>query len=175
MQNSYDTLKTDMAITNTLVGAVFVGWGKENQDTKIKYLDKKVSDGFSVATVLTFGDDMKIPLCVGVWDSTFVENLKVGAELCVADLGNFADNFNTVFEFTYKLMDVIAPTFAFNYNHATAATPNAPTVKTLKLYAAVAYTGIANTTFTLAYESGNLVAEPEAKAGTINLSAKVSF
>ena len=111
--------------------------------------------------------------------------------------------FTLAFDATYNL-GVVTPTFGlkFSKNAAdmtkyaalTATSTLANKVATLnsdefKLYVACAYTGIANTTFTVAYESGNLIGkeykfnatsgkyESKGKAGLVknNISAKVSF
>jgi len=149
-----------------IVGTLLVGWGKENQDTNIKWISKKVSDGFSVSTTIPFDSDKAIPLCVGVWDSTFVENLTAGAQFHVKNLKDFAAN-TLACEFSYKLGD-ITPIFAFAMDNG----GDLGWSDALKIYAAVKYTGFANTTITLAYESGDL---KTSKAGTINLSTKIAF
>ena len=110
--------------------------------------------------------------------------------------------FTLAFDATYNL-GVVTPTFGLKFSKNAAdmtatkwlaATTLAKqsalfNYDALNLYVACAYTGIANTTFTVAYESGNLIGkeykrntttnkvETKAKAGlgTINISAKVSF
>lgn len=160
---------TNAANSGVITTALLVGWGKENQDTNIKWVSKKVSDGFSVATKIALADGSAIPLCVGVWDSTFVENLKVGAQFHVNDLKNFALN-TLAFEFAYDL-DGIKPAIAFAMDKG----GDLGWTDDMKLSAKVDFTGfVANTTFTLAYESGNLKASSN-QAGKIDLTAKISF
>lgn len=152
-----------------IAAALLFGWGKENQDTNIKWVSKKVSDGFSVATKIALADGSAIPLCVGVWDSTFVENLKVGAQFHVNDLKNFAVN-TLAFEFAYDLGGIKpAVAFAMDKGGDLAWTDD------MKLDVKIDFTGfVTNTTFTLEYESGNLKADP-AGLGKINLTAKIAF
>jgi len=159
---------TDAKKSGKIAFAALVGWGDENQDTNIHWLSKKVSDGFSVATNIPL-DFKEIPLCVGVYDSKFVENLKVGAQFHVNNLKKFAVN-TLVFEFTYDLGDIVpAVSFAWDNNGDLGWKTEA-----MKLYVGVDYKAFANTTLSLAYESGNFKAKT-GKAGTINLTAKISF
>ena len=159
---------TDAKKSGKIAFAALVGWGDENQDTNIHWLSKKVSDGFSVATNIPF-DFKTIPLCIGVYDSKFVENLKVGAQFHVNNLKKFAVN-TLVFEFAYDLGDIApAVSFAWDNNGDLGWEKEA-----MKLYVGVDYTALANTTLSLAYESGNFKAA-SGKAGTINLTAKISF
>ena len=153
-----------------LTTALLVGWGKENQDTNIKFISKKVSDGFSVATKIAFADNSPIPLCVGLWDSTFVENLKFGAQFHVNNLKDFA--LNTLgFEFAYDLGG-IKPAFGFAMDKG----GDLGWTDDLKIAFSVDFTGfVDNTTFTLAYNSGNLKASAGEKLGKIDLTAKISF
>ncbi len=152
-----------------IAAALLFGWGKENQDTNIKWVNKKVSDGFSVATKIELKDNAAIPLCVGVWDSTFVENLKVGAQFHVKDLTNFAVN-TLAFEFAYDLGG-IKPAVAFAMDKG----GDLGWTDDMKLDVKIDFTGfVTNTTFTLEYESGNLKADP-AGLGKINLTAKIAF
>lgn len=152
-----------------IAAALLFGWGKENQDTNIKWVNKKVSDGFSVATKIALADGSAIPLCVGVWDSTFVENLKVGAQFHVNDLKNFAVN-TLAFEFAYDLGG-IKPAVAFAMDKG----GDLGWTDDMKLDVKIDFTGfVTNTTFTLEYESGNLKADP-AGLGKINLTAKIAF
>ena len=153
-----------------IVGALMFGWGADDKADPIKFVDGKVRNGFSVATNINLtpgknadGSDkaIEVPLCIGVYDSTFVENLKVGAELHSDNVAKFADTkYYVAFDCSYKI-DTITPTFALKIEKGD-----------FYLYGAVAYTGITNTKLTLAYTSGNLTAS---KAGTINLSAKIHF
>ena len=153
--------------------ALLVGWGSENQDTNIKWISKKVSDGFSVATEISLDSTKPIPLCVGVWDSTFVENLKVGAQFHVANLKAFAINTLAV-EFAYDLGG-IKPAVAFAMDNNGELTETFKKEDVMKLYVGCDFTGfVANTTFTVAYESGNFKASAN-KLGTVNLTAKISF
>jgi len=153
--------------------ALLVGWGSENQDTNIKWISKKVSDGFSVATEISLDSKKPIPLCVGVWDSTFVENLKVGAQFHVANLKAFAINTLAV-EFAYDLGG-IKPAVAFAMDNGGDLTETFNKEDTMKLFVGCDFTGfVANTTFSLAYESGNLKASAN-KLGTVNVTAKIHF
>ena len=151
-------------VFNLSFGALF-GWGGTNADP-IKYMNKKVSDGFSVATTLKLKDDpMAIPLCVAVYDSTFVENLKAGIEFHMNNVAKFSDaGFTLAFDTTYNL-GVLVPTFALKFGQV---------ADLLNIYFACDYTGIANTTFTVGYESGNLRAAT-AQIGQLWVSAKISF
>jgi hypothetical protein len=158
---------TDLDATAPLAIGVLFGWGDTNKDP-IKYMNKKVSNGFSVATKLDLkaGDNMTIPLCVAAYDSTFVENLKAGVEFHIANLKADDLAFDLAFDSNYNL-GVVSPTFAVKFSKAAA--------NALKIYAACDYTGIANTTFTLGYESGNIIKENDAQLGQLWVSAKVSF
>ena len=156
--------------SGVITTAILVGWGAENQDTNIKFVSKKVSDGFSVATKIAFADNSPIPLCVGLWDSTFVENLKFGAQFHVNNLKDFA--LNTLgFEFAYDLGG-IKPAFGFAMDKG----GDLGWTDDLKIAFSVDFTGfVDNTTFTLAYNSGNLKASAGEKLGKIDLTAKISF
>ena len=160
---------TDAADSGKIAAALLVGWGSENQDTNIKWISQKVSDGFSVATEIPFASNAAIPLCVGVWDSTFVENLKVGAQFHMDNLSDFDAGNTLAFEFAYTLGD-IKPAFAFAMDNG----GDLAWTDALKICFTLDYTGIANTTFTLGYESGNLKAST-AQIGQIWTSAKISF
>lgn len=153
--------------SGVISAALLFGWGKENQDTTIKYISKKVSDGFSVATKIELKDNAAIPLCIGVYDSTFVENLKAGVQFHVNDLKNFALN-TLAFEFAYDLGG-IKPTVAFAIDDG----GDIADFDATKLYVGIDFTGfVDNTTFTLSYESGDLA---NSGLGKINLKAKISF
>ncbi len=155
--------------SGVIAAALLFGWGKENEDTNIKWVSKKVSDGFSVATKIPLADGAAIPLCVGVWDSTFVENLKVGAQFHVNDVKNFEVN-TLAFEFAYDLGG-IKPAVAFAMDKG----GDLEWTDDMKLDVKVDFTGfVTNTTFTLEYASGNLKADP-AGLGKINLTAKIAF
>ena len=170
MQSAYDASATKMKTTNKLMGALLFGWGDDATQDPVKWVDGKVRNGFSVATELDLSErgddeDMVVPLCVGVWDSTFVDGLKAGAELHVNNLSKFEDDkFYVAFDAAYTLSDLsITPKFALKMQ-----------TKDLFIFGAVEYTGIANTTLTFAYESGSLTADDPVK-GKLSLSAKVSF
>ena len=155
--------------SGVIAAALLFGWGAEGQDTNIKWISKNVSDGFSVATKIPLADGAAIPLCVGVWDSTFVENLKVGAQFHVNDVKNFEVN-TLAFEFAYDLGG-IKPAVAFAMDKG----GDLEWTDDMKLDVKVDFTGfVTNTTFTLEYASGNLKADP-AGLGKINLTAKISF
>ena len=158
---------TDLDTTAPLAFGLLFGWGGTNADP-IKYMSTKVSDGFSVATKLDLkaGDNMTIPLCVAVYDSTFVENLKAGLEFHIDNLKADDLGFKLAFDANYNL-GVIAPTFALKFTKAAA--------NALKIYAAVDYTGLDNTTLSLGYESGNIIKENDAQLGQLWVSAKIAF
>jgi len=106
----------NMAAGAKVAAGVLLGWGSENQDTNIKYMNKDVSDGFSVGTEFMVAktktwidkdDNMVLTgivnediaagaltapkLIFGVWDSaTLVPNLTFGAEVKVANVYNTA-------------------------------------------------------------------------------------
>ena len=154
-----------------IAAAVLVGWGAENQDTNIKWISKKVSDGISVATTISTAEGAALPLCVGVWDSTFVPNLKAGAQLHINDLGDFAINTLAV-EASYALDGGITPSVAFAINDK----GDLDAEKTwTKLYAGCSFSGfVANTTFTAEYESGDLAGDTIG-LGTVKVTAKIAF
>lgn len=80
----------DEAKAKTLSAALLLGWGKENQEAKFAKFKgdtgdwdnvcDKVSDGFSVYAGVPLAKDAAIPFLVSVYDSTLVENLKMGAQ-----------------------------------------------------------------------------------------------
>ncbi len=89
------TTPTAKSISTSSVFAVLFGWGAEKQDTNIKYMGKKVSDGVSVAMKLDNGvikswtSDKEncvtktavASVLIGAWDSAkLVPNLTFGAE-----------------------------------------------------------------------------------------------
>ena len=89
------TTPTAKSISTSSVFAVLFGWGAEKQDTNIKYMGKKVSDGVSVAMTLdNFVDKYwysdkengvtkytSSSVLIGAWDSAkLVPNLTFGAE-----------------------------------------------------------------------------------------------
>ena len=163
-QGGYSMTNADNS--GKIAAALLLGWGDENQDTNIKYISKKVSDGFSIGTEIALDGDVQVPLCVGIWDSKFVENLKAGVQFHVNDLADFALN-TLAIEFAYDLGG-IKPAVAFAIDDAGDLGLNAT-----KLYVGVDFTGfVDNTTFTLAYESADLA---NSGLGTINLTAKISF
>ena len=78
-----------------LAASALFGWGTEGQEPDfIKYNDNdryiwnKCADGFSV-TFITDMDDGADQMIFGLYDSTLLAGLKVGAEYNVADLNNF--------------------------------------------------------------------------------------
>ena len=105
-----------------VAAGVLLGWGAENQDTNIKYMNKKVSDGFSVGTEFAVGKtkewedkdnytkgtaitgwtvenadgsttDYLPNVIIGVWDSaTLVPNLTFGAEVKINNVFSKAWN-----------------------------------------------------------------------------------
>ena len=156
--------------SGVITTALLLGWGDENKDPGVKLVSDKVSDGFSVATEIAFADNSPIPLCIGVRDSKFVENLEAALQFHVKDLKNFEMN-TLALGFVYDLGG-IKPSVAF------ALDKGGDLGKTddMLLYFGIDFTGfVDNTTFSLVYESGNLKADAGAKLGTINLTAKVSF
>jgi len=97
------TTPTKDSIAVDSVVAVLFGWGAEKQDTNIKYVGKKVSDGVSVALKMENGTtkywvDEKTngtvktangKVLIGAWDSaTLVPNLTFGAEAELAQVIN---------------------------------------------------------------------------------------
>ncbi|MCR4940556.1 MAG: hypothetical protein K5930_10695 [Treponemataceae bacterium] len=153
----------DIGNTMNLAAGVLFGWGDKNKDP-IKYMNGKVSNGFSVGTMMNLAAaDFAVPLDVAVYDTTFVENLSVGAELYTANVKAFADDLFVAFDAKYKI-DVVTPTIACKFNKAAA--------NSFVLYVGVDYTGIANTTFSVNYESGNLV---DSVVGKVNVTAKISL
>jgi len=154
---------TNLDTSMKLAAGVLFGWGDKNKDP-IKFMNTKVSNGFSVATIMDFKDMSTIPLCVAVYDSTFVENLCAGVEFHVDNLKATGLPFVLAFDAKYDLGDIV-PTFGLEFGKAATA-------NTLKIYAACDYKAIANTTFTLGYESGDLIAS---NIGQLWVSAKISF
>ncbi len=82
---SYDMTKAKAE--TKIMAALLFGWNKnENQDTKIYFIDPKVSNGASVAALIV-GDT--VDLTAGIWDSaTLVDNLTFGASYANDDLKN---------------------------------------------------------------------------------------
>ena len=89
------TTPTAKSISTSSVFAVLFGWGAEKQDTNIKYMGKKVSDGVSVAMKLDNSVNKRwtsdksnsvtkiadASVLIGAWDSAkLVPNLTFGAE-----------------------------------------------------------------------------------------------
>ena len=150
---------------NNIIGAVLVGWNDDAEQDSVKWVNGKVRNGFSVATNINLSaKKIAVPLAVGVWDSSFVPNLKAGVQLNVTDLSKFFKNDAdyVAFDCAYALEDFsVTPKFSFKAQKWD-----------FYVYGAVDYTGIANTTITLSYESGAL---NKKAAGKLGLSAKVSF
>ena len=78
-----------------LAASALFGWGAEGQepdfikyDDDNRYISNKCADGFSV-TFITDMDDGADQMIFGLYDSTLLAGLKVGAEYNVADLNNF--------------------------------------------------------------------------------------
>ena len=156
-----------LTLLNIIDAAILLGWGDENKDSSFEFISGKVSDGFSVATEINLASGSAIPLCIGVRDSKFVENLEAAIQFHVNDLANFAMN-TLGFGVSYDLGGIKPKaSFAINDNGDLGAG------KWTKLWFGIDFTGfVDNTTFSLVYASGDL---SNSGLGTINLTAKISF
>ena len=162
----------DGAGTKYITTALLFGWGSEDQEVGTKFVEQKQADGFSVATKIDLDNTDAIPLCIGVWDSTFVENLKAGVQFHVKSLSNFEVN-TLAIDFAYDLGG-IKPAFGF----AMDKDGDLSYSDELRIAFSVDFTGfVDNTTFTLAYNSGDLKGNNATigKLGKIDLTAKISF
>jgi len=150
---------------NLAAGLLF-GWGDKNKDP-IKFMTGKVSNGFSVATMFNLKNMATIPLYIAVYDTTFVENLAAGVEFDIANLKAISSGMTLAFDAKYSLENAV-PTIGVKF--VKAATNE------LNVYAACDLKGlVANTTFTVAYASANLMSSAKPKLGTVNVTAKISF
>lgn len=154
----------DPADKKLMSAGLFFGWNKnENQDTNIYFIDKDVSNGFSVATQKDLDEDA-LPLTIGIWDSaSLVPNLTFGAEFLTADITASTLDAKVVGEAKYN-MNGIVPKLGISTNLA----DNSP----LALKAGVEFNGfIANTSFSADYATTDLGDDK----GTFSVTAKVSF
>jgi len=81
--------------TKELAASALFGWGAEGQepdfikyDDDNRYISNKCADGFSVTFITDMADGAD-QMIFGLYDSTLLAGLKVGAEYYVADLNNF--------------------------------------------------------------------------------------
>ena len=170
---------------NEMVGAVLFGWGDEaDADAGVYYLKdlKKVTPGVSVLYKKDLDNDNDL----GAYSFAFnlgskVENLKAAA---LAEMGmvKVADETITTLNvkagcaYDIKADDITITTKAgCDWTKATKVM-GAEVGAALEVSAGVDFAGVINnTTLSAEYVSGDLLAEPDAKKGKVNFTAKIAL
>ena len=189
--------------TMKVAGTVLFGWGDTNGygSVGLPYFTDDSSRGMTPGVSVSFAKslikDSGITIIPAFYLGDLVENMKAAAyaEIGIPSSGDTAMAIGAGVGYDVKADDLtITPKFACRYVNkyytaqlAPKADTNAknnmfyvgaaiPTGEYFDVTASVDVAGlINNTTFTLEYVSGNLKAEPEAKKGTVNVRAKISF
>ena len=163
---------------NEMVGAVLFGWGDEaDADAGVYYLTgddyKKVTPGVSVLYKKDLDNDNDL----GAYSFAFnlgskVENLKAAA---LAEMGmtKVADKTKTTLNVKAGCAyDIKADDITITTKAGCDWTKD----RALAVSAGVDFAGVINnTTLSAEYVSGNLLAEPDAKKGKVNFTAKIAL
>ena len=164
---------------NKMVGAVLFGWGDEaNADAGVYYLTgddyKKVTPGVSVVYVKDLDNDdaagdIKVALNLG----SKVENLKLAA---LADIDMNTKDKTKIDVKAGCAYDIKADDITITTKAGTNwANKDSGEGEKLMVSAGVDVAGVINnTTLSVEYVSGNLLADP-AKKGTVNFTAKIAL
>lgn len=171
---------------NEMVGAVLFGWGDEaDADAGVYYLKdlKKVTPGVSVLYKKDLDNDNDL----GLYDIAFnlgskVENLKAAA-LAEMEMDKVADKTITTLNvkagcaYDIKADDITITTKAgCDWTKAVKVNDAEISKAALEVSAGVDFAGVINnTTLSAEYVSGNLLAEPDAKKGKVNFTAKIAL
>ncbi|MDD7767862.1 MAG: hypothetical protein PT936_03305, partial [Treponema sp.] len=161
---------------NEMVGAVLFGWGDEaDADAGVYYLKdlKKVTPGVSVL----YKKDLDVDTDLGLYEIAFnlgskVENLKAAA---LAEMGMTKVADETITTLNVKAgcaYDIKADDITITTKAGCDWTKNGA----LAVSAGVDFAGVINnTTLSAEYVSGDLLAEPDAKKGKVNFTAKIAL
>ena len=161
---------------NEMVGAVLFGWGDEaDADAGVYYLKdlKKVTPGVSVL----YKKDLDVDTDLGLYEIAFnlgskVENLKAAA---LAEMGMTKVADETITTLNVKAgcaYDIKADDITITTKAGCDWTKDGA----LAVSAGVDFAGVINnTTLSAEYVSGDLLAEPDAKKGKVNFTAKIAL
>lgn len=163
---------------NEMVGALMFGWGDEaDADAGVYYLTgkdyKKVTPGVSVVYVKDLDDDDKLgDIKVALNLGSKVENLKLAA---LADIDMNTKDKTKIDVKAGCAYDIKADDITITTKAGTNWA-NKDMGEKLMVSAGVDVAGIINnTTLSAEYVSGDLLADPDAKKGTVNFTAKIAL
>ena len=147
-----------------LVAGALLGWGTEGQEPGFFFVSNKCADGFSVAFSTNMADPAVNKIAFGIYDSTLLAGLKVGADY-VANLDEFGKG-TLQADVKYGTdIDILSIALAFGYQGNFATETN-----TCKYSVEVSTDDVVDNTTLYAKYAG----ESE-KSGKITVGAKIAL
>ena len=150
--------------SKVLVAGALLGWGTEGQEPGFFFVDNKCADGFSVAFTTDMADPAVNKIAFGIYDSTLLAGLKVGADY-VAKLDEFGKG-TLQADVKYGTdIDILSIALAFGYEGNFATETN-----TCKYSVELSTDDVIDNTKLYAKYEGQTE-----KSGTITVGAKIAL